>query len=104
MFPPTLIKKEANGLRLNIYVQPGAARDAFAGIHDGALKLRIAAQPQEGAANIAIVAFLAKNFELSKSSIKIISGQSSRRKTIFLQGDVNLLEKKFEAILNSLSE
>lgn len=104
MFPPTLFKKEENGLRISVHAQPGASKDAFAGIHDGALKLRISAQAQEGAANSAIIAFLAKTFGLSKSSIKIISGQSSRKKTIFLQGDVNLLEGKLLAILSNLSE
>ena len=81
-------------------MQPGAAKTGFAGLHADALKLRIQARAEDGAANKALTAFLAEAFGLPKSSVNIISGQSSRRKTIMLYGDANGLLKILEKILS----
>jgi len=48
------------GLLLDVLVQPRASRNEIVGIHDGCLKIRLAAPPVEGAANKACVEFLAE--------------------------------------------
>lgn len=80
-------------------MQPGAAKSGFAGIHADALKLRVSARAQDGAANKAVCEFLAEAFALPKSSVNIISGQSARRKTVMLVGDANKLSQILEKIL-----
>lgn len=65
-----------------IHAQPGAAKSAIAGEHDGALKLRIQARPVEGAANAALLAFLGRQLGLAKSSLQLISGDTRRQKRV----------------------
>lgn len=74
------------GILVRIHVQPRAAKNAFAGIHDGAVKLRITAPPVDGKANALIVEILAKMFDVSKSAVTLASGQQSRRKRFRVAG------------------
>jgi uncharacterized protein len=55
------------------------------GEHDGALRIRIAAPPVEGAANRELIRFLAKKFKVPQNALEIISGVSSKNKTIRLK-------------------
>ncbi len=75
-----------NGVLVHIQVQPRAARNAFAGVHGGAVKLRITAPPVEGKANALIVAILAKMFHVPKSAVSLASGQQSRHKRFRVAG------------------
>ena len=61
---------------------PRASRSEVVGEHDGALKVRIAAPPIDGAANAELVKVLAKTFAVSKSEIEIVGGQTSKTKQI----------------------
>ena len=54
----------------------------MAGEHDGALKIRIAAAPVEGAANRELVRFLAKSFKVTQRDIEIVSGAAARTKVV----------------------
>ena len=73
-------------LILDIRVIPRASKTQIVGMHDGALKVRIAAPPVDGAANAELVKLLAKAFGVSKSSIEIISGETSKTKRIRITG------------------
>jgi len=69
-----------------------ASRNGLDGVASGpdgrpALKLRLVAPPVEGAANTALIAFLAGALELRKADIGIRSGQASRLKMLHLSGD-----------------
>lgn len=72
----------AGGCRLRIHVQPGAARSEVAGRHGDALKLRIAAPAVEGAANAALIEYLAKRLKLARREVTIAQGEKSRRKIV----------------------
>jgi hypothetical protein len=74
----------AGGCELTLHVQPGAARTELAGEHDGALKLRLHARAVEGAANAALTAFLAEQFGLPRREVKLLRGEKSRRKTVWI--------------------
>lgn len=63
-------------------VLPRASKSEIAGEMDGALKIRIASPPVEGAANDELVRLLAKAFEVRKSDVQILSGQTSKTKQI----------------------
>jgi uncharacterized protein (TIGR00251 family) len=78
----SMIRKHPNGYLIHIYVQPRAAKNAVAGLHDQALKIRLTAPPVDGAANKMCLQFLAKKLNVPKSALQIESGHSSRRKTI----------------------
>ena len=67
-------------------MQPGARRTEVAGLHDGRLKLRLAARAVEGAANAALIDFLAARFGVRKKDVTIESGGSSRRKRVSISG------------------
>jgi uncharacterized protein (TIGR00251 family) len=56
------------------------------GEHNGELKLTLAAPPVEGAANRALVEFLARTLGLPKSALRIVSGETSRHKTVSAEG------------------
>jgi uncharacterized protein (TIGR00251 family) len=70
------------GVILNLHIQPGAKRSEVVGLHGTALKIRLAAPPVDGKANACLIDFLAKLLALPKSSISLVSGQSSRSKRI----------------------
>ncbi len=70
--------------KLNLHVQPGAASTGLAGEHDGALKIRIRARAVEGAANTALLDFLAECLSLPRRELHLLRGDHSRRKTIAL--------------------
>ena len=84
---------EKNGaLVFNVRVVPRASKSEIVGAHDGALKIRIAAPPVDGAANAELIRVLAKTFDVSKSKVEILSGQASRAKQIKI---TNLTPEKF---------
>jgi len=72
--------------RINVYVQPRASKTVAAGMHDGCVKIRLAAPPVDGAANAALVEFVAEQVGVAKSRVRITTGLSSRRKTVEVDG------------------
>jgi len=74
------------GVRFAIRVQPRASKNEVAGIYGTALKIRLQAPPVDGAANDALVSFLADLLGVSRRSVRIISGDSSRNKTVEVDG------------------
>ncbi len=81
---------------LNVRVTPRASKSEVIGIVDGVLKVRIAAPPVDGAANEALIKLLAKHFNVSKSSISIVSGDSSRNKRVRISGTrIPLAHRRF---------
>lgn len=68
-------------------VVPGAGRTAIGGLRDGAILARIAAPPEKGKANEALLAELARLLGLAKSDLAIVSGTASRRKTVSVPAD-----------------
>jgi len=75
--------------RINVYVQPRASKTAIVGMHDGAVKVCLAAPPVDGAANAALVEFVAERVGVAKSKVRIVAGQSSRRKVVEVDGATN---------------
>ena len=72
--------------RISIYVQPRASKTMVDGMHDGCVKVRLAAPPVDGAANAALIEFVAERLSLAKSRVRIVSGQTSRRKVVEVDG------------------
>lgn len=82
-------------MKLSIYVQPGAKKTELSGLHDGRPKIRICAPPVDGAANDELIKFVAKFLKLSKSSVRLASGHTSRLKTLEIDADESIVNEKF---------
>jgi len=93
----TFTEKDGN-LIFTARVVPRASKSEIVGELDGALKIRIAAPPVDGAANAELIKLLAKTFEVSKSEIEITSGQTSKTKQIKIS---NKTREKLLAVLQA---
>jgi uncharacterized protein (TIGR00251 family) len=71
---------------LDIKVTARAGRSGFAGLRDGALLVRLAAAPVDGAANDELITLLARSLKIPKRHITIVSGERSRSKRIRIAG------------------
>ncbi len=69
-----------------VKVVPRAARDEIVGWLDGALKVRVTAPPQDGRANQALEELLAARLGLRKNAVKVVSGRTSVRKRVAIDG------------------
>jgi hypothetical protein len=83
---PLAVTTVGDGVRLRVHVQPRASRTEVAGVHGPALKVRLHAPPVDGAANDELVRFLASALGIATRDVTIISGHSSRGKTVQLDG------------------
>ena len=73
-------------LDLQVKVIPRAGRSEIAGLRDGALLIRLAAAPVDGAANDELITLLSKTLKIPKRDITIVSGERSRTKRIRIAG------------------
>lgn len=73
------------GVRLTVQVVPNASKTAVSGLHDDALRIRLQARPVEGQANAALCHALAGLLDLPKGAVRLMHGQTSRRKTVELR-------------------
>ncbi|HIF51126.1 MAG TPA: YggU family protein [Thiotrichaceae bacterium] len=84
-------------LLLKLHVQPRAKENSITGIHGEMLKLKIKSPPVDNKANKEIVSYLAKEFNVTKSSVELISGQISRDKR-FLIKEAKVFPKWFKEL------
>jgi len=74
---------QKKGLYLRVKVHPGATTSQFKEpLADGTLKVDIAAPPEGGKANQALIKFLAASLAVEKGNIKILSGAGERIKLV----------------------
>jgi uncharacterized protein len=103
------VRKNPHGVTFKIFVQPRSSKNMISGLYKDAIKIKLIAPPVEGAANKMCIKYLAKCLEVSKSSLEIISGHTSRTKKILLrskddkvsEADQNYLKRRIESLLNS---
>jgi len=98
-----VIRAVPGGVRFTVRLTPKAGRDAVEGwmaTADGTrcLKARVSAVPENGKANAALAAMLAKMFGVSKSSVVIAGGAKARLKAIEVSGDPARLTAQLEAL------
>jgi uncharacterized protein len=83
---------EPEAIVVTIRLTPHADRDAIEGqsvLADGqaVAHVRVRALPEDGAANAALIALLAKTFHRPKSAVGLVSGQTARVKQVRIAGD-----------------
>ena len=79
-------KKKRIDATLEIYLQPGAARDRIVGPHGGAIKIAVNAPPEKGKANKALCRLLADELDVPADGVSVIRGVTSRRKQVSVTG------------------
>jgi hypothetical protein len=80
------VRETGAGVTFQVKVQPRARRNAVVGQLGDALKIALTTPPVDGRANDACIEFFAELLKLPRSSITIVSGQSSRNKVIRVAG------------------
>ena len=94
----------AEGVVVNILVQPRASRNELVGLQGDCLKIRLTSPPVEGAANKRCRDFLAKLLGVGKGRVALVSGQKSRQKKfLILDVDPALVCAVIEPILTHAS-
>jgi uncharacterized protein len=86
------------GVSVSVRVTPRGGRDDIDGIEtlaDGrsVVKLRVRAVAEGGEANRAVTELLAKALGVPKSSVRLLSGATSRRKQVAVDGDAKQLDE-----------
>jgi uncharacterized protein len=77
----------AGPVRLQVRVHPGARRPGLVGrMADGSLKVAVAEAPEGGRANRAVEELLAESLGLGRGRVKVVSGATSRRKQVEIEG------------------
>jgi len=94
------------GLELALRLTPKGGQDQIDGIKLDAsgkpvLAVRVSAPPVDGAANKALLKFLAKASGVPKSHIRFISGETARVKRLMLEGDGMAIASKFDNLTKS---
>jgi uncharacterized protein len=97
----TPFRPHKQGVSVNVRLTPGARREGFSGIADigdgkAALKISVRAPPEDGRANAALIALLAKEWGLPKGAFSLLSGASSRQKTLLVEGDSGAVLQNIE--------
>lgn len=80
------IDEMAGGVTFAVRVIPRSSRNQIAGVQGDALRVKLTAPPVEGAANEALIGFLAERLGVRKSAVSIISGERNRSKTVRVDG------------------
>lgn len=85
--PPALqVRSEDGAVSFEVVVVPRASRSRISGVHDGRLKVTLAAPPVDGAANAELCATLAKALGVPKRAVQITHGPQSKHKTVRVEG------------------
>ncbi|HEX8228699.1 MAG TPA: DUF167 domain-containing protein [Chloroflexia bacterium] len=80
--PDSPVQPSQGGVTIRVFVAPRSSANKVLGEHNGAVKIALTAPPVEGAANKALVEFLAKLLGVPRSSVSLVSGETSRQKTV----------------------
>lgn len=75
-------RRDGDDVVLQVLVQPRASREGFGAVVGDRLKIALTAPPVEGAANVALCTFLARQFDVPRRRVVVESGVASRRKRV----------------------
>lgn len=105
---PRCFELTPGGIRLRLRVQPKSRREGpqgFVAEPEGnlALKFGVNAAPEDGKANAAIIALLAKRLGVAKAAISVAAGAKDRRKLVDIQGPSAALAAELAAWLAPLA-
>src|SRR5262245_58068459 len=88
------------GVILPVHAQPGARKNGVTGVHAGRLKVTVTQAPEKDKANQAIVTLLAKLFDVKRSQISLVTGETAQHKKFLISGeDMSTLQQRLAGIL-----
>ncbi len=93
-----ILNIQDDGISFSVHVQPRASKNEIKGLYGNSIKVLLTAPPVEGEANKACIEFFSKIFKISKSNIKIISGEKNRSKVIKIFGKSEELKDIFSLL------
>lgn len=102
--PGSPARAVADGVLIDLRIAPGASRTQAAGLEIDAagtirLKLRIASPPVDGAANAAVLKFLAKAIGRPKRDVALTQGHKNRSKTVMVKGAPGEILARLQTII-----
>ena len=98
------LSARGDGVLLQLSVMPNARRTEVDGLHDGALRVRLAAPPIDGRANEALVAWLAKSLGVPKRDVEVLRGEASRRKQVAITVSPDVAAAWLSAVLSDAAK
>jgi len=98
--------RAADHIRLSIRLTPNGGSDSLGSVEEDAagkvwLKARVTAVPDKGRANKALIALVAKKLGVARSSVTLLSGDTSRQKILRIDGDPEDLCFRLQQILDA---
>jgi uncharacterized protein len=81
-----VVREEPGAVTFDVLVTPRASRERLGPVVDGRLKVAVSAPPVDGEANAAVCALLARALGVARSRVSVARGDSSRRKTVRVEG------------------
>ncbi len=81
-----MLQESNNGITLNVRVVPRSSRNQIIGVEGDVLKIKLTAPPVEGAANAALIEFIADWLGVRRSAVSIVSGDKARNKIVRVAG------------------
>lgn len=94
---PCLRSAGSDACILTLSVQPNARQTEVVGLYEGALRVKLAAPPIDGQANVALIAWLAKELGLAKRAVSLRRGAAARHKQV----DIDAPAAAVQAWLNA---
>ena len=90
------VKVYLYAMRMHVKVKPNSKKDEVAKGPDGMIMVRIKAPPVEGKANKYLIEFLAEYFDMPKSRISLLKGETNQYKTIDIEADEAYILNRLE--------
>lgn len=88
-----------------MWVQPGAQRSECAGLYAGAVKLRVVARPQDGAATAEALELLARLLGVRVTDVSLLRGRTSRRKVVKIHGvTADVVRRRLETAIETFAQ
>jgi uncharacterized protein (TIGR00251 family) len=81
-----MFQQTNQGVCFRVKVIPKASRSEVVEWENEELKIRLAAVPEKGKANIELIRYLSEVLKLGKSKIQLIQGETSRHKRVCVNG------------------
>ncbi|MBE9606694.1 DUF167 domain-containing protein [Acetobacteraceae bacterium H6797] len=99
---PPFARPDARGLQLRLKVQPRAKRESVGGLAPGVegprLRVAVNVAPEDGKANKAVTALLARHLHVPPAAVTLLHGATSREKTVLVEGDPASLTERLAAL------
>ena len=81
---------------LRITVKPNSKTDQVIREEDGSIRVKIKAPPVDGKANTYLIHFLADYFDIPRSRVELVKGETSAHKTIAINAPEEHIRSKFK--------